>query len=193
MYISWKINDDINSISLHEFENDFEVFYGFIMLKLGDYELGYVDKRYPGDEGDDDISYYINSLIECGIVILLGQDYRIRLLTSNLLQIVVHRYMEFDSNNMDRINHVNIRVVNTETEKILCSFDVPINELIDEVINNYSKFINYIKSKNAVLLNSWAVRETTKYYDIFTQSLDFAREIANRFQTKIECLGGDGK
>ena len=184
MYISWKINDDINSISLHEFENDFEVFYGFIMLKLGDYELGYVDKRYPGDEGDDDISYYINSLIECGIVILLGQDYRIRLLTSNLLEIVVHRYMEFDSNNMDRINHVNIRVVNTETEEILCSFDVPINELIDEVINNYSKFINYIKSKNAILLNSWAVRETTKYYDIFTQSLDFAREIANRFQTK---------
>lgn len=61
MYINWKLNNEAKDNSLEEFE--YESFYGFITLKLGDYQLGSLDERYPLDEGDDDISYYINGMI----------------------------------------------------------------------------------------------------------------------------------
>lgn len=112
MYIDWKFNDEAENISLEEFEKDNESFFGFMTLKLGDYQLGYLDKLSPFDEGDEDISYYINSLIRCGITLLLGQDFKIQLLGSNLLEIRVHRYID-----------VNIKVVYKETQDVECSFD----------------------------------------------------------------------
>ena len=60
-----------------------------------------------------DISYYIDSLIECGITLLLGQDFKIQLLRSNLLELRVHRYKD-----------VNIQVVHKETQEVQCSFDI---------------------------------------------------------------------
>ncbi len=44
MYINWKINNEAENISLEEFENDYESFFGYIMLKLGDFQLGYILK-----------------------------------------------------------------------------------------------------------------------------------------------------
>ena len=56
MYINWKNNNEAENISLEEFENDYESFFGFIMLKLGDFQLGYLEQKSPFDEGDEDIS-----------------------------------------------------------------------------------------------------------------------------------------
>ena len=94
MYIDWKFNNEAENISLEEFEKENESFFGFMTLKLGDYQLGHLDKLSPFDEGDEDISYYINSLIKCGITLLLGQDFKIQLLGSNLLEIRVHKYID---------------------------------------------------------------------------------------------------
>ena len=32
MYINWEINNEVENISLEEFENDYESFFGFIMF-----------------------------------------------------------------------------------------------------------------------------------------------------------------
>ena len=161
MYIKWKINNEAKNISLEEFENEYESFYGFMSIQLGDFQLGYLDNGNPFDEGDEDISYYINGLIKCGIILLLGQIYNIQLLRSNLLEIQVHRYI-----------NVNIKVVHIKTKEVLCSYDMTIDELIAEIKENYKKYIMDIREMNSVLLNSETVRRTVKYYEILMKLLD---------------------
>ena len=161
MHINWNINNEIENISLEEFENDYQSFFGFIMLKLGDYQLGYLNKRYSFDEGDEDISYYIDSLIKCGITLLLGQDFRVHLLASNLLEIRVSYYRD-----------VSIAVVQTKTEEILYSGNISFKEFSDEILNNYEKYINSIRKLNISLLKSQTVRRTVMYYEIYKKLLD---------------------
>ena len=161
MYINWKINNEAENVSLEEFENDYESFFGFMMLKIGDYQLGYLDKRSPFDEGDEDISYYINSLIECGITLLLGQDFKIQLLRSNLLEIQVHRYID-----------VNIKVVHEETRDVLYSFDITFKDLLEEIEENYKKYIRDIQEMNKELLKSKTVSLADKYYEVFMKLLE---------------------
>ena len=161
MYIKWKINNEVKNISLEEFENEYESFCGFMSIQLGGFQLGYLDDGNPFDEGDEDISYYINSLIECGITLLLGQIYKIQLLGSNLLEIQVHRYI-----------NVNIKVVHIKTKEVLCSYDMTIDELIAEIKENYKKYIMDIREMNSVLLNSKTVGWTVKYYEILMKLLN---------------------
>ncbi len=153
MYINWKLNNEAEDYSLEEFEN--ESFYGFIMLKLGDYQLGSLD------EGDDDISYYINGLIKCGITLLLGQDFKLQLLRSNLLEIQVHRYID-----------VNIKVVHTETKEVLCSFDIAFKYLLEEINYNYQKYIKDIQEINSDFLKAKTVSQAVQYYEILMKLLD---------------------
>lgn len=159
MYINWKLNNEAKDNSLEEFE--YESFYGFITLKLGDYQLGSLYERYPLDEGDDDISYYINGLIKCGITLLLGQDFKIQLLRSNLLEIQVHRYID-----------VNIKVVHTETKEVLCSFDIAFKYLLEEIEDNYQKYIKDIQEINIDFLKTKTVRQAVQYHEILMKLLD---------------------
>lgn len=162
MFIEWKFNDEAKGISLEEFERDNEDFFGYMMIKLGDYQLGWAEKSCPIDEGDDDISYYINSLIKCGIAMLIYQDYKVHLLGSNLLEIRTHR-CEHDN--------INITVFRIDTKKIVYSYEITYRELIDEINENYKKYINGIQEMNRELLESKTVKNTIKYYDDFTRLL----------------------
>ena len=161
MYIDWKFNKEAENISLEEFEKENESFFGFMTLKLGDYQLGYLDKISPFDEGDEDISYYINSLIKCGITLLLGQDFKIQLLGSNLLEIRVHRYID-----------VNVKVVYDETQDVECSFDSTFIDLLAEIEENYRKYIEAIREMNSELLKSKTVSRIVKLYEILMKLLE---------------------
>lgn len=161
MKINWIINDEVKGITLEEFERDYESIYGFMMINMGGFELGYLDKKSSFNEGDEDISYYLNSLIKCGITLLLGQDFRVQLIASNLLEIRVSYYRD-----------VSIAVVQTKTEEILYSGNISFKEFSDEILNNYEKYINSIRKLNISLLKSQTVRSTVMYYEIYKKLLD---------------------
>ena len=158
MYIDFKLNDEAKGVSLEEFEKEYETFYGYIMIKLGNYKLGCADKKYPGDEGDDDISYYIKNLIKCGITLLLGQQFRVQLLDHNLLEI--HVYWDIN---------VNIEVVNTETRKKECSYKISFRDLKNEIDKNFKKYINDVNIKNPNLLGAKTIKKAVLYFDIFNK------------------------
>lgn len=161
MYIEWKFNDEARGLSLEEFERDNEDFFGYMMLKLGDYQLGWAEKSSPIDEGDENISYYIISLIKCGITLLLGQEFKVQLISSNLLEIHVHSDMG-----------VYIDVIRIDSNEILCSYNITFRELKDEIMKNYQKYIDEIQRTNRDLIEARVVKNTMKYYDIFTRLLD---------------------
>ena len=78
-FIDWDINrEELKSYSLDEFDNEDGSIYGFMVLKLGEYHLGYLKSDTGLFEGDEDISCDVDKLIGCGIAILTGEDYSIR-------------------------------------------------------------------------------------------------------------------
>lgn len=162
MYIEWRINDEIKGISLEEFEKDYESFFGYMMLKLGNYHLGWMDNKSPIDEFyEEDISLYLISLIKCGITLMLGQDFKVKLSRSNLLEIQVHRK-----------GKVYISIVHTDKNEVLYSYGIAFSELIDEIKENYQKYINEIQMINSELIEARVVRIAKEYYDIFIKLLN---------------------
>lgn len=161
MYLSWKFNNEAKDISLEEFERENEFIFGFIMLKLGDYQLGYIAASSPYDEGDENISSYVISLIKCGIVLYLGQEFKIQLLSSNLLDLQVK------SNG----TNVYIKVVHNESDEVEYSYEILFKDLIEEIKDNYHKYIGDIQKMNSDLLESRIVKLTNKYYEILMKLL----------------------
>lgn len=89
-YIDWLINrEELKSYSLEEFNRDEGSVYGFMVLKLGGFTLGLIDGAGER-EGDEDISFYVNQLIKCGIALRRGEAFKVGLLNSNLLELRVH-------------------------------------------------------------------------------------------------------
>lgn len=161
MYLSWKFNNEAKDISLEEFERENEFIFGFIMLKLGDYQLGYIAASSPYDEGDENISSYVISLIKCGIVLYLGQEFKIQLLSSNLLD------LQAKSNG----TNVYIKVVHNESGEVEYSYEILFKDLIEEIKDNYHKYIGDIQKMNSDLLESRIVKLTNKYYEILMKLL----------------------
>lgn len=162
MYLSWKFNNEAEEISLEEFERENEFIYGFIMLKLGDYQLGYIAASSPYDEGDENISSYIIDLIQCGIVLYLGQEFKIQLLSSNLLDIQA----KINGKNVD------IKVVHNKLNEVEFSYEILFKDLIEEIKDNYHKYIGEIQKMNSDLLESRIVKLTNKYYEILMKLLN---------------------
>lgn len=161
MYLSWKFNNEAKDITLEEFERENEFIFGFIMLKLGDYQLGYIAASSPYDEGDENISSYVISLIKCGIVLYLGQEFKIQLLSSNLLD------LQAKSNG----TNVYIKVVHNESDEVEYSYEILFKDLIEEIKDNYHKYIGDIQKMNSDLLESRIVKLTNKYYEILMKLL----------------------
>lgn len=66
-FIDWNINrEELKSYSLNEFDKEDGSVYGFMVLKLGEYHLGYLKSDTGLLEGDEDISFYVDKLIGCG-------------------------------------------------------------------------------------------------------------------------------
>ena len=82
-------------------------------------------------------------------------------LPRNLLELRVHRYKD-----------VNIQVVHKETQEVQCSFDISFEELLEEIEENYKKYIRDIREINNKLIKSKTVRMSVKYYDILTELLE---------------------
>ena len=162
MYIKWKINNqELSEYSLEEFDKNDESVYGFMLLELGDFQLGYLDEDNDLCEGNEDIAYYIDKLIECGSALLEGRKFKVLLLNSNLLEI--HVAMN---------QNVKIEVVNIMNKDVEYDYTINLDELISEIKNDYAKYIEDIKEINECILKSKLISETDRVYRDFLMLLD---------------------
>ena len=160
-FIDWNINrEELKSYSLNEFDKEDGSVYGFMVLKLGEYHLGYLKSDTGLFEGDEDISFYVDKLIGCGIAILKGEDYSIRLLHRNLLEVHV------TTNNGVEIEIWNTRTNNTEWKYIIRK-----TELLAEIRRVYSKYIADVKDINENVLKSESFIRTAELYDKFLEKV----------------------
>lgn len=159
-YVDWRINrEELKSYSLAEFDNEDGSIYGFMTLKLGDFQIGYLDDSNTL-EGDEDISFYIDAFIKCGQSILNDESYNVKLLHRNLLEIKVIFH-----------NPIIVEIWNIYEDKKVFSYTLSKDEMISEIKRMYIKYIEDIEEINACLLNSKSVSRTIQLYDDFLKHL----------------------
>lgn len=162
MFIKWKIGKaELTQISLVEFEKEIDGVYGFMLLKLGDFQLGFWGDDCYLDEDIVDISWHIDMLIECGIALLKDQYFKKKFLDLNLLEIQAI----WDKD-------VKIEIFHIKTKEKLCHYSIKFDELIAEIKTDYTKYINDIKEINDVILQSEILKGTKKLYDEFLDLLN---------------------
>ena len=163
-FIDWEINkEELKSYSLAEFDKEDGSVYGFMVLKLGKYRLGNLSNDLESAKGDEDISFYVDELIRCGIAILKGEEYCIRLLNSNLLEVRVAWKTDVEG--------VVIEIWDTSTDKTEWKYIIRKLDLIHEVRRVYDKYIEDVKAINESILKSKSFAKTAENYKSFLKHL----------------------
>lgn len=159
-YIYWVINrEELKSYSLDEFDQDDGSIYGFLVFKLGDFSLGFISSAVETSDGDEDISFYVDQLIKCGISLLKGDMFSVGLLNSNLLEIRVH---------LDK--SVIVEVHDMQCNISIYTYDLSLDDFISEIKSAYMKYIDDVKEINESILQSKRVCNTSALYENFLKT-----------------------
>ena len=156
-YIDWVINcEELKSYSLEEFNRDDGSVYGFMDLRLGGFTIGSLEGAAKESEGDEDISFYVDQLIKCGIALLRDDEFKVGLLNSNLLEIRVH---------MDK--SAVVEVWNIQNDKKEFTYELSLEDVISEIKSAYLKYINDVKTINESILQSKLIKNTAALFEDF--------------------------
>ena len=160
-YIDWLINrEELKSYSLEEFNRDEGSVYGFMVIKLGGFTLGFIDGAGER-EGDEDISFYVDQLIKCGIALQRGEVFKVGLLNSNLLEIRVHK---------DKTVLVEVWDIHNDTKRF--TYELSLVDFISEIESAYLKYISDVKEINESILQSKLIKNTSVLYETFIKTLE---------------------
>ena len=160
-YINWKINrDELKNYSLEGFNQDDGSLYGFMVLNLGEYTIGSIEDSNETSDGDEDISFYVDQLIKCGISLLKGDMFSVGLLNSNLLEIRVH---------LDK--SVIVEVHDMQCNISIYTYDLSLDDFISEIKSAYMKYIDDVKEINESILQSKLICNTSALYETFLKTL----------------------
>lgn len=144
MLIEWLITDSVADIHLNDFITDDESLYGFVRLSVFTPPLGFIpDNSKMNVEGNSDIAYWMETLVNVGKFIKNKQDCSINLLSYDMLNICVK------CKNMVKFS------LNSISDHKTISFNkMAYGDAIQEIIEVISQFLNYIKKENSSLLKS---------------------------------------
>lgn len=160
-YIDWLINrKELKLCSLEEFNQDVASVYGFMVLKLGEYTLGFIDYSEE-NEGDEDISFYVDQLIKCGIALQRNEVFKVSLLNSNLLEIRVH---------LEKT--VVVEVWNVQNDIKEYTYELSLVDVISEIESAYLKYISDVKGINESILQSKLIKNTSLLYEHLIKTLE---------------------
>lgn len=164
MYLDWIINrKETEESTLEEFDNGDVSIWGFLSLQLGDFQLGDMRSSTLFEEGNSDIEYCVNSLIECGSSLIINGKYKVSLLNSNLLEI-----------HISYVDAVEIRVINISNNELVYTYTMDISDLIAEIKYAYAKYIEDVREINEDILNTQFIARTNDLYRDFLDTISHA-------------------
>ena len=151
--IKWIITDSIKDVELKEFDTEWDGIFGYFQICINNHVLGFCPDRelLTGEEGNEDILYWLTKLSDGIIQLNAGQEYEIQLLCMNLAKIILKK------NDM-----LLIRFVNTNTDEVIWSEKMTIQEWHNEVILNIERFIKEVQKNNSILLDSNLMQKLIK-------------------------------
>lgn len=151
--IKWIITDSIKDVELKEFDTEWDGIFGYFQICINNHVLGFCPDRelLAGEEGNEDILYWLTKLSDGIIQLNTGQEYEIQLLSMNLTKIILKKN-----------DKLLISFVNTNTDEVIWSEKMTIQEWHNEVILNIERFINEVQKNNSILLDSNLMQKLIK-------------------------------
>lgn len=151
--IEWIITDSIKDVELKEFDTEWDGIFGYFQIYINNHVLGFCPDRelLAGEEGNEDILYWLTKLSDGIIQLNTGQEYEIQLLSMNLAKIILKKN-----------DKLLISFVNTNTDEVIWSEKLIIQEWYDEVILNIERFIKEVQKDNSILLDSNLLQKLIK-------------------------------
>ena len=151
--IEWIITDSIKDVELKEFDTEWDGIFGYFQICINDHVLGFCPDRELlfGEEGNEDILYWLTKLSDGIIQLNTGQEYEIQLLSMNLAKIILKKN-----------DKLLISFVNTNTDEVIWSEKMTIQEWHNEVILNIERFIKEVQKNNSILLDSNLMQKLIK-------------------------------
>ena len=148
--IEWIITDSIKDVELKEFDTEWDGIFGYFQICINNHVLGFCPDRelLAGEEGNEDILYWLTKLSDGIIQLNTGQEYEIQLLSMNLAKIILKKN-----------DKLLISFVNTNTDEVIWSEKMTIQEWHNEVILNIERFIKEVQKNNSILLDSNLILE----------------------------------
>ena len=151
--IEWIITDCIKDVELKEFDTEWDGIFGYFQICINNHVLGFCPDRelLAGEEGNEDILYWLTKLSDGIIQLNTGQEYEIQLLSMNLAKIILKKN-----------DKLLISFVNTNTDEVIWSEKMTIQEWHNEVILNIERFIKEVQKNNSILLDSNLMQKLIK-------------------------------
>lgn len=151
--IKWIITDSIKDVELKEFDTEWDGIFGYFQICINNHVLGFCPDRelLAGEEGNEDILYWLTKLSDGIIQLNPGQKYEIELLSMNLTKIILRKN-----------DKLLISFVKTNTDEVIWSEKMIIQEWCDEIILNIERFIKEVQTDNPVLLDSKLMQRLIK-------------------------------
>ena len=151
--IEWIITDSIKDVELKEFDTEWDGIFGYFQICINNHVLGFCPDRELlfGEEGNEDILYWLTKLSDGIIQLNTGQEYEIQLLSMNLAKIILKKN-----------DKLLISFVNTNTDEVIWFEKMTIQEWHNEVILNIERFIKEVQKNNSILLDSNLMQKLIK-------------------------------
>lgn len=151
--IEWIITDSIKDVELKEFDTEWDGIFGYFQICINNHVLGFCPDRELlfGEEGNEDILYWLTKLSDGIIQLNTDQEYEIQLLSMNLAKIILKKN-----------DKLLISFVNTNTDEVIWFEKMTIQEWHNEVILNIERFIKEVQKNNSILLDSNLMQKLIK-------------------------------
>lgn len=158
--IKWIITDSINDVDLNEFDTEWDGIYGYFEICINNHVLGFCPDRelLAGEEGNEDILYWLTKLSDGIIQLNVGQEYEIQLLSMNMAKIILKKN-----------DKLLISFVNTYTDEVIWSEKMTIKEWCNEIILNIERFIKEVQKNNSILLKANLIQKLLKIKETLVQ------------------------
>ena len=143
MKIEWIITDELTNVSKQEFDLEWNGIYGYFQMTINDKMVGCCPNRELifDEEGNEDITYWLEELLQAKQMLEEGKEYKFNLLSLNLVG------LEFSKR-----NSANVRMFYNETDETIWSEQIDFNKFGEEIVRSTNEFINIIREKNPSLL-----------------------------------------
>ncbi len=148
--IRWIITDSIEDVDLKNFNAEWDGIYGYFEICIKNQVLGFCPDRelLAGEEGNEDILYWLSKLSDGIIQLNAGQEYEIQLLCMNLAKVILKKN-----------DKLLVSFVNSDTDEVIWSEKIMIQEWCNEVILNIERFIAEVQRMNPVLLEADLIKK----------------------------------
>lgn len=148
--IKWIVTDSIEDVDLKDFNAEWDGIYGYFEICINNQILGFCPNRelLAGEEGNEDILYWLSKLSDGIMQLNDRQEYEIQLLSMNLAKVI-----------LKKSDKLLVSFVNSDTDEVIWSEKIIIQEWCNEVILSIERFITEVQKINPVLLEAGLIKK----------------------------------